>query len=209
MQSVLSSLSFEFLFLECESKLHKNKSYLWDFKWFQPTLVYYKVINDINNIEYIINNQTLIFIRAKHLHIVVWRIYLSFWPPHPQVMAMAGCMYLAQFNANLLRLIMTLLLHFMGPDEILDWARGTLSWASSKAAQREPESQSYSAAGWAGAGKINILAPRKYTSGKRGFIFWYAWESKETSRDDDWLIWNALVIWKSDQSFNLIKTQNC
>ena len=93
---------------------------------------------------------------------------------------------------NPLRLIMTLLLHFMGPDEILDWA---LSWASSKAAQREPESQSYSAAGWAGAGKINILAPRKYTSGKRGFIFWYAWESKETSRDDDWLIWNALVIW--------------
>lgn len=111
------------------------------FQMISTSLVCDKVINDINNIEYVINNQTLIFIRAKHLHIVLWRIYLSFWPPHPRVMAMAGCMYLAQFNANLLRLIMTLLLHFMGPDEILDWARGTLSWASSKAAQREPESQ--------------------------------------------------------------------
>ena len=40
-----------------------------------------------------------------------------------------------------------------------------------KRSQREAESQSYSAAGGDGGEKINILAPRKYTSGKSGFIF--------------------------------------
>ena len=86
--------------------------------------------------------------------------------------------------------------------EILGWAEDSEHHPEpQKRVPHSAESQSYSAAGARrdGAGKINMGAPRKYTSGKSGFILYLMCVRIHTWRDlwevYQWFDLNSWWVW--------------